>query len=90
MPEGCASEVVRLAKEAGIALTPAGAAFPGGHDPRDSHIRLAPSFPTVTDLEQAIAGLAVCVRLAAVTEADHVAGARAGRGDGRARAGSSA
>ncbi|GAA1090042.1 MULTISPECIES: aminotransferase class I/II-fold pyridoxal phosphate-dependent enzyme [Kitasatospora] len=69
VPEGCASEVVRLAKEAGIALTPAGAAFPGGNDPRDSQIRLAPSFPSVDEVRSAMEGVAVCVRLAAAERA---------------------
>jgi DNA-binding transcriptional MocR family regulator len=65
VPDGCAREVVRLAAAAGIALTPAGATHPGGVDPRDAFIRIAPTYPPVADLEQAIAGLAVCVRLAA-------------------------
>ena len=67
VPDGCAREVVRLAAAAGIALTPAGATHPGGLDPRDAFIRIAPTYPPVADLEQAIAGLAVCVRLAALT-----------------------
>jgi DNA-binding transcriptional MocR family regulator len=65
VPEDCAAEVVRLAKEAGVALTPAGAAFPYGHDPRDHHIRLAPSYPTLTELHDAMEAVALCVRLAA-------------------------
>ncbi|MFC6593733.1 aminotransferase class I/II-fold pyridoxal phosphate-dependent enzyme [Kitasatospora paranensis] len=69
VPEGCASEVVRLAKDAGIALTPAGAAFPGGRDPRDSQIRLAPSFPSVGEVRAAMRGVAVCVKLAAAEQA---------------------
>jgi DNA-binding transcriptional MocR family regulator len=64
--DGCAAEVVRLAKRAGIALTPAGATFPGGNDPRDGNIRLAPSFPDLDSLEQAMRGVVVCVLLAAV------------------------
>jgi DNA-binding transcriptional MocR family regulator len=64
VPDGCAGEVVRLAAEAGIALTPAGAAFPNGVDPRDSHIRLAPTYPTVDQIRAAMHGVAVCVRLA--------------------------
>jgi DNA-binding transcriptional MocR family regulator len=64
VPDGCAREVVRLAGEAGIALTPAGATHPYGDDPRDATIRIAPTFPSVSELEQAIAGLTVCVRLA--------------------------
>lgn len=65
VPEGCAREVVAKAKAAGIALTPAGATHPYGDDPADRTIRIAPTFPTLDELEQAIAGLAVCVRLVA-------------------------
>nr|BFE85421.1 hypothetical protein GCM10020093_080220 [Planobispora longispora] len=63
--EGCAREVVRRAAEAGIALTPAGATHPYGDDPRDSTIRIAPSYPGLEELEAAITGLTVCVRLVA-------------------------
>ncbi|GIH97280.1 aminotransferase [Planobispora siamensis] len=63
--EGCAREVGRRAAEAGIALTPAGATHPYGKDPRDSNIRIAPSYPSLEELEQAITGLTVCVRLVA-------------------------
>ncbi len=69
VPDGCAARVVGLAKEAGIALTPAGATFPYGRDPRDSNIRLAPTFPSLSELAQATEGLAVCVKLAAVEKA---------------------
>jgi DNA-binding transcriptional MocR family regulator len=65
VPDGCAAAVVRLAANAGIALTPAGATHPRGRDPRDRTIRLAPTFPSLTDLEQAMRGLVTCVRLAA-------------------------
>jgi len=64
VPDGCASEVVRLAKEAGVALTPAGATHPYGNDPQDAVIRLAPTFPVLDEVEKAMAGVAVCVRLA--------------------------
>jgi DNA-binding transcriptional MocR family regulator len=60
-----AAEVVAKAKAAGIALTPAGATHPYGQDPDDRTIRIAPTFPDLEELEQAIAGLAVCVRLVA-------------------------
>ena len=63
VPDGCAREVVRRAGEAGIALTAAGATHPYGDDPRDRTIRIAPSYPGLAELEQAIEGLAVCVRL---------------------------
>ena len=65
VPDGCAAAVVRLAADAGIALTPAGATHPHGDDPRDRTIRLAPTFPSLADLERAMRGVVTCVRLAA-------------------------
>lgn len=65
-PEGTAAEIVRLAADAGVKLTGAGATWPHGVDPRDSDIRIAPSFPTLDDLVQAAHVFTVCVRLAAV------------------------
>jgi DNA-binding transcriptional MocR family regulator len=62
--EGCAARAIELAREAGIAVTPAGATYPYGNDPRDSTIRIAPSFPSVDDLRAAIDGLSTCVLLA--------------------------
>ena len=56
---------MQLAKEAGIALTPAGSAFPHSDDPNDRNIRLAPTFPSLADVETAMAGVATCVSLAA-------------------------
>lgn len=66
--DGTATEIVRLAKEAGIALTPAGAAFPYGKDPRDRNIRIAPTFPPLDQVTAAIDGLATCVLLAAANK----------------------
>ena len=66
MIDGTATEVIRLAKQAGIALTPAGSTYPYGKDPRDRNIRLAPSFPPVADLDTAMRGVVLCVKLAAV------------------------
>ncbi|MBZ5735240.1 aminotransferase class I/II-fold pyridoxal phosphate-dependent enzyme [Nocardioides sp. TRM66260-LWL] len=63
--DGTATRVVELAKAAGIALTPAGASFPHGDDPRDRNIRLAPTFPSLGEVETAMAGVATCVALAA-------------------------
>ncbi|MGX1811603.1 aminotransferase class I/II-fold pyridoxal phosphate-dependent enzyme [Nocardia sp. NPDC055321] len=63
--EGTASRVVGLARQAGIALTPAGSSFPYGKDLEDKNIRLAPSFPSLADLEKAMDGVATCVLLAA-------------------------
>lgn len=62
---GTAKRVVQLAKEAGVALTPAGATYPGGDDPQDRNIRIAPSFPTTDELDQAVGVLTTCVILAA-------------------------
>jgi DNA-binding transcriptional MocR family regulator len=64
--DGCAKEVVRRASEAGIVLTPAGATHPYGDDPDDATIRIAPSYPGQEDLEQAMHGLTVCVRLVGI------------------------
>ncbi len=63
--DGTATRVIALAKEAGVALTPAGSAFPGSHDPRDRNIRLAPTFPQPADVTAAMEAVATCVRLAA-------------------------
>lgn len=62
--DGTAKRTVDLAKEAGIALTAAGATFPHGEDPHDRNIRLAPTFPSIADLETAMDGVATCVLLA--------------------------
>ena len=62
---GTARRTVALAKDAGIAVTAAGASFPYGKDPDDTNIRIAPSFPSLTDLADAIDGLATCALLAA-------------------------
>ncbi|MET9361897.1 aminotransferase class I/II-fold pyridoxal phosphate-dependent enzyme [Streptomyces sp. NPDC006632] len=63
VPEGCAKEVVARAGAAGVVLTPAGATHPYGDDPKDATIRIAPSYPGLAELEQAILGLTACVRL---------------------------
>ena len=65
--DGCAKDVVRLATEAGVALTPAGATYPFGQDPRDRNIRIAPTFPDIDTLTMAAEGVALCVLLSAST-----------------------
>jgi aspartate/methionine/tyrosine aminotransferase len=65
---GLAKEVVRLAANAGVKLTPAGAAFPYGEDPEDSHIRLAPSYPDLEDVDKAMQVFVTCVALASVRQ----------------------
>jgi DNA-binding transcriptional MocR family regulator len=63
--DGCAKRVVALAKEAGITTVPAGQTFPYSHDPRDSNIRIAPSYPKLEEVELAAEGIALCTLLAA-------------------------
>ncbi len=62
---GTARRTVALAKDAGIAVTEAGASFPYRKDPDDKNIRIAPTFPSIPDLRDAIDGLATCALLAA-------------------------
>ena len=62
--EGCATRAVALAAEAGVAVTAAGAPYPYGDDPRDSTIRIAPSFPSLPELRSAIDALCTCILLA--------------------------
>lgn len=64
--EGCAKNIVAKAKEAGVVMTPAGAPFPYGKDPKDSVIRIAPTFPTMEELEQATKIFVLCVKLASI------------------------
>lgn len=59
-----AKRAVELCKEAGVAITPAGATYPFGKDPNDSNIRISPTRPPLAELEKAIEILAVCVKLA--------------------------
>ncbi len=66
--DGCAKEVVRLAKEAGVTMTGAGATFPYKKDPRDRNIRIAPTYPTYDELKLAIELFCLCVKLAGVNK----------------------
>ena len=66
--EGCAKDIVAKCKEAGVTMTGAGAPFPYGKDPKDSVIRIAPSFPSVEELKKATEVFVVCVRLASVNK----------------------
>lgn len=61
--EGCAAKIIAKCKEAGVVLTGAGAPFPYGKDPKDSIIRLAPSYPTPEELDAAAALFALCVKI---------------------------
>lgn len=64
--EGCAKTIVAKAKEAGVVMTGAGATYPYGKDPKDSNIRIAPSYPTPEELEQAAKIFVLCVKLVSV------------------------
>ncbi len=64
--DGCASEIINLAGKAGVKLTPAGATFPYGKDPKDSNIRLAPTMPSVYEIEQAMEVFCACVEMVCV------------------------
>ena len=64
--EGTAKRVVQLCKEAGVVLTGAGATYPYGKDPLDRNIRLAPTYPPLEEVKEAIEFFCICTKLAAV------------------------
>ncbi|MCR5516962.1 MAG: aminotransferase, partial [Lachnospiraceae bacterium] len=64
--EGCAKDVVAKCKDAGVVLTKAGAPFPYGIDPKDTNIRIAPSFPSPAEMEQAAKVFVVAVKLSSL------------------------
>lgn len=64
--EGCAKAIVARCKEAGVVLTGAGATFPYGKDPKDSNIRIAPTYPTAEEMAEASDLFVLCVKLVSV------------------------
>ena len=64
--EGCAKAIVAKAKEAGLIMTPAGATFPYGKDPKDTNIRIAPSYPTPEELAIATEIFVLSVKLVSI------------------------
>ena len=64
--EACAKAIVAKAKKAGVTMTPAGAPYPYGKDPKDSTIRIAPSYPTTEDLKMATDIFVTCVKLVSI------------------------
>jgi len=63
---GCAKKVVKLASDAGVKLTAAGATFPYRIDPMDQNIRIAPSFPSLRDIRQAMELVSICIQLVSI------------------------
>ncbi len=63
---GCATEIIRLLREAGVKMTEAGAPFPYHHDPDDMTIRIAPTYPSVAELQEAMNLFCICTELAAL------------------------
>lgn len=66
--DGCAKAIVAKCKEAGVVMTKAGATYPYGKDPKDSNIRIAPSYPTPEELSQAADLFVLCVKLVSVNK----------------------
>ena len=64
--EGCAKKIVAKAKEAGVVMTAAGATFPYGKDPKDSNIRIAPSFPSQEELKMATEIFVLSVKIVSI------------------------
>jgi len=67
-PDDCARTIIDLAEKAGVKLTPAGAPFAYGLDPNNRVIRLAPSFPPLKDVREAMNIFTLCVELAAIRQ----------------------
>lgn len=69
LPEGCAKRTHTLCKEAGLVLTGAGATFPYGNDPKDSNLRIAPSYPDNKEIALAAELLAISAKIAVIEKA---------------------
>lgn len=63
---GCASAIVKMAADAGVVMTPAGATYPYGKDPQDKNIRIAPTMPPVNELKTAVELLCTCVQIVSI------------------------
>lgn len=66
--DGCAKEVIAMVSEAGVIMTPAGATFPYGKDPRDRNIRIAPTLPSIYELKKAIEVFCICIQIASINK----------------------
>ena len=67
---GLAKRTLELCTAAGVTMTAAGATYPYGKDPADSNLRIAPSYPGLEELQQAIEIFCLCLKLAALEQAD--------------------
>jgi DNA-binding transcriptional MocR family regulator len=63
---GCAAATVKMAADAGVVFTPAGATFPYGKDPKDRNIRIAPTLPPMNELKTAMELLCTCVQIVTI------------------------
>jgi DNA-binding transcriptional MocR family regulator len=70
-PDHCAKRTIELANAAGVRFTSAGATYPLGLDPRDRNIRVAPSLPSLPDIQKAMDVFCTCVKLAALEKVHH-------------------
>jgi DNA-binding transcriptional MocR family regulator len=66
--DGCAKEVIKMTADAGVIMTPAGATYPYGNDPRDRNIRIAPSFPSVEELKNAMEVFCTCIQIVSINK----------------------
>jgi DNA-binding transcriptional MocR family regulator len=64
--EGCAAAVIQMAADAGVKLTPAGSTYPYMKDPWDRNIRIAPSFPPLGDIRDAMQLVGICIQLVSI------------------------
>lgn len=64
--EGCAKKIVAKCKEGGMVLTGAGATYPYGIDPKDSNIRIAPSYPSLEEMKEATKLFVLCVKIVSI------------------------
>ena len=66
--EGCAAKIIKLCAKAGLKMTEAGATYPYHNDPTDSNIRIAPTFPSVTEVKEAMELFTLCVKLVSINK----------------------
>ena len=65
---GCAKAIVKMCKDLGVVMTGAGATYPYGKDPKDSNIRIAPTFPSIEEMKVASKVFVLCVKLCSVNK----------------------